>query len=126
MSSRCVSAVVTSASECSASNASSELAPSHSPFAHHTRGRAESSLSAPSSYLAILYRRLGQRDKAAKEAATFADQKDDPGATTYALEFLRKHPELANESVTWHTHILQTAPTNPANAMTESPGAHVR
>ena len=56
--------------------------------------------------LSILYRRLGMKDKAAWEAKQFADQKDDPTATTYALEFLRNHTELANESVPWHTHEL--------------------
>jgi tetratricopeptide (TPR) repeat protein len=54
--------------------------------------------------LSILYRRMGMKDKAKIEAAMFADQKDDPTATTYALEFLRKHTELSNESVPWHTH----------------------
>ena len=62
--------------------------------------------------LAILYRRLGMKDKAKREAATFADQKDDPTANTYALEYLRNHTELANESVPWHTHELQTAPSS--------------
>jgi tetratricopeptide (TPR) repeat protein len=56
--------------------------------------------------LAILYRRLGDKQKAAIESAKFADQKDDPTASTYALEFLRKHPEVASESVVWHTHDL--------------------
>jgi tetratricopeptide (TPR) repeat protein len=56
--------------------------------------------------LAILYRRLGDKEKAAMESAKFADQKDDPTASTYALEFLRKHPEVASESVVWHTHDL--------------------
>jgi len=56
--------------------------------------------------LAILYRRLGLKDKAATEAAAFADQKDDPTASTYALEFLRKHHEIAQESVPWHIHDL--------------------
>ena len=60
--------------------------------------------------LAILYRRLGMRDKATREAAIFADQKDDPTANTYALEFLRNHTELANESVPWHTHELDVDP----------------
>jgi tetratricopeptide (TPR) repeat protein len=76
--------------------------------------------------LAILYRRMGDRQKSAIQAKMFADQKDDPGATTYALEYLRKHPELANESVTWHTHILVTAPPGSASAMVASPGADVR
>ncbi len=60
--------------------------------------------------LAILYRRLGQKDKATFEAARFADQKDDPTASVYALEFLRKHPEVANESVIWHAHDLTGDP----------------
>ena len=60
--------------------------------------------------LAILYRRLGEKEKAAAESAKFADQKDDPTASTYALEFLRKHPEVASESVVWHTHDLTGDP----------------
>jgi len=60
--------------------------------------------------LAILYRRLGEKQKAAVESAKFADQKDDPTASTYALEFLRKHPEVASESVVWHTHDLTVDP----------------
>jgi len=60
--------------------------------------------------IAILYRRLGEKQKAAIESAKFADQKDDPTASTYALEFLRKHPEVASESVVWHTHDLTGDP----------------
>jgi tetratricopeptide (TPR) repeat protein len=54
--------------------------------------------------LSIVYRRLGMNDKASRESAAFADQKDDPTASTYALEYLRMHPEVANETVPWHTH----------------------
>ena len=54
--------------------------------------------------LSILYRRLGMKAEAAVEAAKFADQKDDPTANTYALEYLRKHDEIATESVPWHLH----------------------
>ena len=56
--------------------------------------------------LAILYRRLGLKKQASEQAAYFADQKDDPTASVYALEYLRKHPEDANESVVWHAHDL--------------------
>jgi tetratricopeptide (TPR) repeat protein len=56
--------------------------------------------------LAILYRRLGDKAKASIESRKFADQKDDPTASEYALIFLRKHPEVASESVVWHTHDL--------------------
>ena len=43
-------------------------------------------------------------EQAAREATEFADQKDDPTANVYALEFLRKHPEVTAESVPWHIH----------------------
>lgn len=60
--------------------------------------------------LAILYRRLGMKDKAAVESAAFAEQKDDPGANTYALDYLQQHPEIANEGVPWHLHELDASP----------------
>ena len=65
--------------------------------------------------MSILSRRLGLKEQAAHEAAIFADQKDDPMASTFALEFLRKHNEIANESVPWHTHDL-TGNATPGNA----------
>ena len=49
--------------------------------------------------LAVLYRRMGMKDKAAEQAALFATKQVDPGAPTYSLEFLRKHPEISTESV---------------------------
>lgn len=54
--------------------------------------------------LSIVYRRLGMREDASREAAAFADQKDDPTANVYALEYLRKHPDVTAESVPWHVH----------------------
>ncbi|HTW81931.1 MAG TPA: tetratricopeptide repeat protein [Terracidiphilus sp.] len=54
--------------------------------------------------LSIVYRRLGMKEDAAREAATFADQKDDPTAAPFALEYLRTHPEVTAESVPWHIH----------------------
>jgi len=60
--------------------------------------------------LAIIYRRLGEKQKSLIESAKFADQKDDPPASVYALEFLRKHPEVAAESVAWHIHDLTGDP----------------
>jgi tetratricopeptide (TPR) repeat protein len=71
--------------------------------------------------LSILYRRLGMKDKAAVEAAKFADQKDDPTASTYALEYLRGHNEIANESVVWHVHELD-APTRVVPVVAPSSG----
>jgi cytochrome c-type biogenesis protein CcmH/NrfG len=54
--------------------------------------------------LAILYRRAGMQDKAAEQQALFVTKKFDPGAPTYSLDFLRKHPEISTESVPWHMH----------------------
>lgn len=54
--------------------------------------------------LAVLYRRMGLKQKAAEQAALFATKQVDPGAPTYSLNFLRKHPEISIESVPWHMH----------------------
>jgi tetratricopeptide (TPR) repeat protein len=54
--------------------------------------------------LAILYRRKGDKQRAAHEASLYAIKRIDPGAPTYSLEFLRKHPEISIESVPWHMH----------------------
>jgi hypothetical protein len=47
---------------------------------------------------------MGMKEKAAAQAALFATKQVDPGAPTYSLEFLRKHPEISTESVPWHMH----------------------
>jgi lipoprotein NlpI len=65
--------------------------------------------------LSIVYRRLGLMDLSKREAAAFADQKDDPSAGTYAYEYLQKHAEIANEVTVWHTHELD---------MPSKPGKH--
>lgn len=54
--------------------------------------------------LAVLYRRMGLKQKAAEQAALFATKQVDPGAPTYSLDYLRKHPEISIESVPWHMH----------------------
>jgi len=54
--------------------------------------------------LAILYRRVGMKDKARQESIMFTTKKQDPGAPTYSLGFLRKHPEISTESIPWHMH----------------------
>ncbi|WP_180539052.1 tetratricopeptide repeat protein [Nevskia soli] len=54
--------------------------------------------------LAILYKRMGLKEKASEQAALFATKQIDPGAPTYSLDFLRNHPEISNESVPWHMH----------------------
>ncbi len=54
--------------------------------------------------LAIVYRRLGLKDKAAEESALFANEKDDPMSNTATLRYLGKHPEISIEAVPWHLH----------------------
>jgi tetratricopeptide (TPR) repeat protein len=54
--------------------------------------------------LAILYRRKGMKHQAELEAAQYTIKRIDPGAPTYSLDYLRKHPEISNESVPWHVH----------------------
>ena len=64
--------------------------------------------------LAVLYRRMGMKDKASEQAALFATKQVDPGAPTYSLEYLRKHPEISTESVPWHMHTDLTYPMTAA------------
>jgi tetratricopeptide (TPR) repeat protein len=60
--------------------------------------------------LMLIYRKLGRTDDAKREGKIFADLKDDPGALSLANQFLRKHPEMSNESVYWHVHDLSRTP----------------
>lgn len=52
-----------------------------------------------------IYQRLGLKKQAAEQSAYFVDRKDDPNASSYALDFLKTHREVSNESVPWHTHL---------------------
>jgi tetratricopeptide (TPR) repeat protein len=54
--------------------------------------------------LAVIYRRMGLKQKAAEQSALFATKQVDPGAPTYSLDFLRNHPEISIESSPWHVH----------------------
>jgi Tfp pilus assembly protein PilF len=54
--------------------------------------------------LSILYHRAGRKKEAAEQQALFITKKFDPGAPTYSLDFLRKHPEISTESIPWHMH----------------------
>lgn len=66
--------------------------------------------------LSILYRRMGMPEKAEREQSAFIDEKIDPGAPTYSLNYLRLHPEIANESIPWHMHSeFDGAGGHPAN-----------
>ena len=63
--------------------------------------------------LAILYRRAGMKEKSRLEAVMFKTKKQDPGAPTYSLDYLRKHPEISTESVPWHLHTDLFQERNP-------------
>ncbi|MEW6125421.1 MAG: tetratricopeptide repeat protein [Acidobacteriota bacterium] len=52
-----------------------------------------------------IYQRLGMRKQASEQASYFTDRKDDPNASSYAHDFLKKHPEVSSESVPYHSHI---------------------
>ncbi|HEY1904175.1 MAG TPA: tetratricopeptide repeat protein [Terracidiphilus sp.] len=54
--------------------------------------------------LSILYRRMGMKKQAAEQAAQYVTKRIDPGAPTYSLDYLRKHPEQSTESDPWHVH----------------------
>jgi tetratricopeptide (TPR) repeat protein len=56
--------------------------------------------------LMLVFRKLGMKDEAKREGKVFAELKDDPSALPLANMFLRKHPEMSNESVFWHIHDL--------------------
>ncbi len=63
--------------------------------------------------LMLVFRKLGMNAEAKREARIFADLKDDPSALPLANMFLRKHPEMSNESVFWHIHEL--SPVHDSN-----------
>jgi Tfp pilus assembly protein PilF len=66
--------------------------------------------------LAILYRRKGLKKQAEEEAALYATKRIDPGAPTYSLDYLRKHPEISTESVPWHLHTDMQSMTPASSA----------
>jgi Tfp pilus assembly protein PilF len=55
-------------------------------------------------YLAVLYRRLGMKDKADKEAALYTEKRDDPGAPTSAQVLMRTSTEADAEALPVHVH----------------------
>jgi Tfp pilus assembly protein PilF len=68
--------------------------------------------------LAILYRRKGMKHQAEMEAAQYNIKRIDPGAPTYSLEYLRKHPEISNESAPFHVHgDMHSQPLQTANGV---------
>jgi tetratricopeptide (TPR) repeat protein len=66
--------------------------------------------------LALLYRRMGMKEKAKEQSAMFVTKKVDPSAPTYSLDFLRKHPEISIESVPWHVHTDMPHAESASNA----------
>jgi len=69
-----------------------------------------------------IYQRLGLKKQAAEQQAYFVDRKDDPNAASFAHDFLKKHPEVANESVPYHINfasVVEPADTPATQAMKE-------
>jgi Tfp pilus assembly protein PilF len=75
-------------------------------------------------HLSLIYARLGMRDKAAQQAAYFADERNDPSALNYALQFFKGHPNIARESVPWHLH--SDRPQPPTGAPQPSQGTEAQ
>jgi hypothetical protein len=79
--------------------------------------------------LAILYRRMGMKKQAAEQQAMFVDKRFDPSSPVFALEFLRQHPEIADESVPWHMHtnlLHQEATTPVTTGAPQRPGSEAQ
>ncbi len=67
--------------------------------------------------LAVLNRRMGHQAEAEREQTMLIDEKIDPGAPTYALDYIRAHPEISLETVPWHVHTgIAPAPDATAKA----------
>lgn len=67
--------------------------------------------------LAVLNRRMGHQQEAEREQAMLIDEKIDPGAPTYALDYIRAHPEISLETVPWHVHSSDAVPAPDAAAV---------
>lgn len=55
-------------------------------------------------YLSLIYDKLRMKQEAAREAALYAEHRDDPGAGLLALEWRYEHPDVAHESEPYHLH----------------------
>jgi tetratricopeptide (TPR) repeat protein len=55
-------------------------------------------------YLSLIYAELGMKERAAHEAAIYAEHKDDPGAALLALDFRYRNPLVAHENEPYHLH----------------------
>jgi tetratricopeptide (TPR) repeat protein len=58
-------------------------------------------------YLAVIYKREGNEEAAAAQAALYADKKDDPASITAKQQFLRDHAEISGNNIPWHLHRLE-------------------
>lgn len=70
--------------------------------------------------LAIIYRRLGMKRRAAEQSALFVQKKDDPMALEPSVEYLRQHPVNAGESVVWHVHAESLPDSTPTGSSVNS------
>jgi hypothetical protein len=59
------------------------------------------------------------KTESARESAQYAMKWIDPAAPTYSLAYLRKHPEISNESTPWHVHADETHETGNTRVGTQ-------
>ena len=78
--------------------------------------------------LAILYYRKGMKKLAHQQAEQYNIKRIDPGAPTYSLDYLRKHPEISIESIPWHLHtnlkLPTVSPSGGDNTLSHKDGMH--
>jgi tetratricopeptide (TPR) repeat protein len=61
-------------------------------------------------YLPILYRRTSRQKEAEDQQALFVTEKVNSEARTLSLDFLRRYPEIAEESIPRHVHVPDRMP----------------
>ncbi|HET9792254.1 MAG TPA: tetratricopeptide repeat protein, partial [Candidatus Angelobacter sp.] len=62
-------------------------------------------------YLSLIYGQLRLPEQSAREAALYAEHKDDPGAALLGLYWRDKHPDVAHENEPYHVHDGQESET---------------
>jgi tetratricopeptide (TPR) repeat protein len=55
-------------------------------------------------YLSLIYEKLHMNQDAAREAALYAEHKDDLGAALLGLYWRNNHPDVAHENTPYHLH----------------------
>ena len=53
---------------------------------------------------------MSRQKEAEDQQALFVTEKVNSEARTLSLDFLRRYPEIAEESIPWHVHVLDPIP----------------